>query len=169
MTTFLVDSNSLIEAKDGGFAFDICPGFWNAILRHHQRREIYSIDRIRDELLDGNDILVKWVRRRVPTTFFVDSTDASVANEYGKIIQWVQANYEMQSAVNSFASKADGWLIATAKVGGHTVVTEEVFNPARKNRVPNPNVCRQFGVPFCDTYAMLRTLKVKFGLRNLTS
>jgi Domain of unknown function (DUF4411) len=169
VTKFLIDSNSLIDAKDRGYAFDICPGFWNAILRHHQHGEIFSIERIRDELLDGNDILVKWVKLKVPTTFFLNSRDASVAKVYGQIIQWVQANYQMESAVNSFASKADGWLIASAKVGGYTIVTEEVFNPAKKNRVPNPNVCHQFGIPFCNTFHMLRTLKAKFGLRKLTS
>lgn len=62
MTKFLIDTNSLIDAKDSFYAFDICPGFWNAIARHHASDEVFSIDRIRGELLDGNDSLVRWAK-----------------------------------------------------------------------------------------------------------
>ncbi len=51
MTQFLIDTNSIIEAKDFFYAFDICPGFWNALLRHHQLGEIYSIHLRRREFL----------------------------------------------------------------------------------------------------------------------
>ena len=42
------------------------------------------------------------------------------------------------------------------------VVTHEMFNVDVKKRVPLPNVCNEFGVKYCDTFAMLRDLKVRF-------
>ncbi|MCA9126621.1 MAG: DUF4411 family protein [Planctomycetales bacterium] len=166
MTKFLIDTNSLIDAKDFFYAFDICPGFWNAISRHHTSGEVFSIDHVRYELLDGNDILVRWTRK-LPSSFFIPSNTAETVSKYSEIIQWVQANYSRQDAVSSFAAKADGWLIATASVTDSTLVCEEQFNASQQKRVPNPNVCRQFGVPYCNMFEMLRTLRVKFGLRKL--
>ncbi len=165
MTKYLIDSNSLIEAKDFFYAFDICPGFWRALQRHHDCGEICSIDKVRDELIDGNDRLVRWAKK-MPKSFFLPSNTADIVSQYSQIIQWVQASFTRQDAVSSFAAKADGWLIATAKVEGFTIVCEEQFNPSTQKRVPNPNVCKQFGVPYCNVFDMLRELQVKFGLKQ---
>ena len=165
MTKFLIDTNSIVEAKDFFYAFDICPGFWNALLRHHELGEVYSIDHVKSELTEGNDILVRWAKK-MPKGFFLPTITADVANQYATIIQWVQANYQRQDAVSSFAAKADGWLIAYAKVHGFTIVSEEKLNLDMKKRVANPNVCHQFGVPYCNVFELLRKIKVKFGLRK---
>jgi len=166
VTKYLIDTNSLIDAKDSFYAFDICPGFWNALMRHHASGELFSIDRVRDEIVDGNDRLVSWARK-MPKGFFVGSNTTDIVQRFSEIIQWVQANFQRQSAVSSFAAKADGWLIATAKVEGYTIVCEEQFNPLSQKRVPNPNVCVQFGVPYCNVFELLGKLKVKFGLKKL--
>lgn len=84
-------------------------------------------------------------------------------------MQWVASAYSRQDAVSSFAAKADGWLIATAKVHGYTIVCEEKFNPFKQNRVPNPNVCHHFNVSYCNIFEMLRLLRVKIGLKKLAS
>lgn len=167
MTKYLIDTNSLIDAKDFFYAFDICPGFWTALQRHHASGEIFSIDQVRDELVDGNDRLVRWAKK-MPKSFFLPSNTADTVAQYSQIIQWVQANFKRQDAVSSFAAKADGWLIASAKLGGFTIVCEEQFNPSAQKRVPNPNVCKQFGVQYCNVYEMLRALRVKFGLRKIS-
>jgi len=124
VTKFLIDTNSIVEAKDFFYAFDLCPGFWNSLRRHHESGEVFSIDRVKSELTEGNDILVRWAKM-MPKSFFVPSGTADVATEYATIIQWVQANYQRQEAVSSFAAKADGWLIAYAKVHAFTIVSEE--------------------------------------------
>lgn len=166
MTKFLIDTNSIVEAKDFFYAFDLCLGFWNALLRHHESGEVFSIDHVKSELTDGNDILVRWAKK-MPKSFFLPTGTADVATEYATIIQWVQANFQRQDAVSSFAAKADGWLIAYAKVHGFTIVTEEKLNLDMKKRVANPNVCHKFEVPYCNVFEMLRRTKVKFGLRKL--
>jgi hypothetical protein len=53
--------------------------------------------------------------------------------------------------------------VAYAKVKGCFVVTHETLAPDAKRKVPIPNVCRAFNVPFVDTFEMLRTLGVRFA------
>ena len=165
MTKFLIDTNSIVEAKDFFYAFDLCPGFWDALSRHHELGEVYSIDKVKRELIDGNDILVRWAKA-MPKDFFLPTATADVATQYAAIVQWVQENYNRQDAVSSFAAKADGWLIAYAKVHGFKIVSEEKLNLGMKKRVANPNVCHQFGVPYCNVFEMLRELNVRFGLEK---
>jgi len=77
---------------------------------------------------------------------------------------WVQGRDQFRpEAKAEFARGADGWLIAYAGVHGLAVVTHEEFAPNVRRKVPIPNVCRQFNVPFVDTFSMLRTLEVRFG------
>ena len=52
-TTYLVDSDVLITAKNLYYAFDLCPGFWKSLLHHHRESRVFSVDRVRKELLAG--------------------------------------------------------------------------------------------------------------------
>lgn len=42
-------------------------------------------------------------------------------------------------------------------------MTHEVFDAKVRKRVPLPNFCREFGVPYVNTFDMLRSLEVRFG------
>lgn len=54
-------------------------------------------------------------------------------------------------------------MVAYAKTNpDQIVVTHEEFNADAKKRVPLPNVCKQFGVSYVDTFAMLKELKARF-------
>jgi len=61
---YLVDSDVFITAKNLYYPFDICPGFWKILLHHHRAGRVYSIDRVRGELLAGRrtEGLVRWVK-----------------------------------------------------------------------------------------------------------
>lgn len=69
---YLVDSDVLITAKNRYHAFDICPRVWKSLLDCHQEKRVFSITRVRGELLRGkqDDELVHWVKSKVPTGFF---------------------------------------------------------------------------------------------------
>lgn len=78
---------------------------------------------------------------------------------------WVQRNHQyFDRAKAKFATEADGWLVAYAKVHGVTVVTNEQPRPESRNRVLLPDVCAQFDVPYKDTFLMLRELSLRFDL-----
>jgi len=160
----ILDANIFIEARKRYYAFDICPGYWGALLHHHGSGALCSLDRIRDELTDKNDELSQWANGTAPAAFFHGSQDPAVIAQYGEIMAWVQAQAQfMDAAKADFASGADGWLIAYAAVHGHRVVTEEVLDANIRKKVPIPNVCAAFGVDYGNTWEMLRTHQIQFG------
>jgi len=61
-----------------------------------------------------------------------------------------------------FATGADGWLVAYARVHGVTVVTNEERRPEAKREIKLPDVCAQFGVTYTDTFRMLKDLAIRF-------
>ena len=76
---------------------------------------------------------------------------------------WVQSEPQFfPSAKADFAAKADGWLIANARLNGMVLVTHEVLAPDARKSVPMPNVCAQFGVAYVNTFEMLRDLGTRF-------
>ncbi len=81
---------------------------------------------------------------------------------------WVYRNTQFSlEAKEEFARVADGWVVAYAKAHDAVLVTQEVFDENVKKRVPLPNVCKQFGVPYLGTFEMLRQLGAKFGWQHL--
>ena len=162
---YLVDLDVFITAKNLYYPFDICPGFWKSLLHHHRAGRVYSIDRVRSELLAGRktEDLVQWVRREVPDGFFLPVDTADVADAYTDIMMWVQRHAKyFDHAKAKFATGADGWLVAYARVHGATVVTNEQSAPESKKEVKLPDLCAQFGVQRDNTFAMLRSLNVQF-------
>ena len=161
---FVLDANVFIQAHRFYYAFDICPGYWRALLAHHDGERLCSIDRVRAELLAGGDALADWVAQTTPSAFFAPTGNPEVVAWFGRMMAWVQAQAQFSTAAKAeFAGKADGWLIAYAKAFGYTVVTLEVANPKIQRKVPIPNVCDAFGVGYIATFDMLRALGAQFG------
>lgn len=159
---FLLDANVFIQAHRRYYALDLCPGFWECVVNYCQKTRLLSIDRVRNEIADG-DALSAWVKQ-APDELFASSTQQAVADKFGEMMAWVQANDQFHPAAKAeFARVADGWLAAYAQVHGTVLVTQEVYDPNVRKKVPLPNVCRQFGVPYKDTFSMLRELEVRFG------
>ena len=80
-------------------------------------------------------------------------------------MEWVNGEGFTNEAKTEFAAGADGWLVAYAKTYGRILVTDEKPNPAIKKRIPMPNVCHQFHIPYKNTFSMLRTLEAKFEIQ----
>ncbi len=159
-TKYLLDANVFIEAKKRYYDFDLCPGFWEALDLHCQNGLVCSIDRIKDEIVKGN---VPLATRVTLAGFRLPSNNVSVLEWYGKFQSWVQSEVQYNAGAKAeFARNADAWLIAYAKAEGCVVVTQEVPNPNIKKKVPIPNVCDAFGVPYMNTFDMLRALNTSF-------
>lgn len=159
---YLLDANVFMEAHRRYYALDICPGFWECLAHHCREPRLLSIDRVRDEISDG-DALSSWVKG-APDELFVSTADQPVVDAFAQIMTWVQENPQFRDEAKAeFAAAADGWLVAYARVHNTVLVTHEAYSPDVKKRVLLPNVCRQFGVPYVDTFSMLRTLEVQFG------
>ncbi len=164
---YVLDANVFIQAYRRFYGFDICPGFWTALIRQHKANRVCSIDKIKDELLAGKDDLSQWAKDEAPTTFFKSTSDRKVTNALGEMVKWVQSEDQFsQEAKAEFASAADGWLVAFAKVNHLIVVTHEEYAPDARKKVPMPNVCLEFDIDYCSTFEMLRAIKERFVLKT---
>ena len=151
-----------IEAYRRYYGLDICPGFWDCLLHHCGEHRLLSIDRVHEELKQGGGPLADWADQET-SGLFASSREPLVVAEYGNIMAWVHGSaHFLDQAIADFASGADGWLVAHAKVHGKTLVTQEVYNSSIRKRVPLPNVCSEFGVVVANTFEMLRELDAAF-------
>jgi len=160
---YVLDTNAFIGAHNDYYAPDFCPAFWDCILQYFHAGLLISIDRVFTEIEKPVD-LVQWVQN-APNGFFAFSGDQPVVTVYSAIMNWVQNNSQFKpEAKSKFATVADGWLVAYAQAHNAVVVTHERFSADAKSRVLIPNVCRQFSVPYLNTYEMLRQLGARFIL-----
>jgi hypothetical protein len=161
---YLLDSNIFIQAKNFYYGFDICPGFWDWMDHAVDGCDARSIMTVYDELADGNDELAVWIKPRKDDGRFLDVSDIPTQQAFRSIAAAVQAGAFQEPAKANFLSKADPWLIAKAKVIGATVVTHEKASINPKKRVPIPNICDVFQVPYIDTFTLLRSHTASFQL-----
>lgn len=162
----LLDSNTLIEAKNRYYGMTICPGYWAWILQQHQALEIASIVPVRDELAKGNDDLTQWVKSNAQ--LFEDASDERTQVAFGYIVAKIaeQAPLMKVGALEEFLEGADPWLIAKAMTTGAVVVTHEVYNPDIKRKYTIPNVCSLVGVSYMTTFELLGKLDARFVLHR---
>jgi len=163
---YLLDSNTFIEAKNRYYGFDICPGFWQWMDANSPAGEVKSITMVYEELADGNDELADWIKTRKDDGRFLDISDPLTQEVFSNIAAMVQSGPYKLAGITHFLNKADPWLIAKAKTTGGTVVTDEVSAPDSIRSVKIPDVCVAFGVPYINTFDLLRTETAAFGLMD---
>lgn len=157
---YLLDANAFIQAKNGPYGFDICPGFWVFIDKENAAGRLFSIRPIGDEVGAGNDELAQWAANRKHLFLPLDNAAYEAAKE---VTEHVQSNGYSAAAKADFLKGADPFLIAYAKAHGHTIVSYETLEPGRLNKVKIPNVCKAIGgVPCVRLWDWLRANKAKF-------
>ncbi|MBF0152521.1 MAG: DUF4411 family protein [Magnetococcales bacterium] len=161
---YLLDSNVFIEAKNWYYSFEICPGFWEWLDSVFLKGHVASIIEVYHELIRGQDDLARWVKERKKHDIFLDVADKNTQKAYSEIAIAVQSGIYSDSAKINFFKNADPWLIAKAMSTSATVVTHEVLNLETKRKVPIPNLCKEFGVPYINTFDLLRTHGTPFVL-----
>ena len=160
---YLLDANTLIQAKNQYYGFDICPGYWDWLADAHKRGVIHSVQKVREEISKGKDELSAWVAGSIPPAFFL-SPDTATAKAFGDVSTWVAQQGFDPAVVSHFMSGADYYLVSYAL--GHpglTVVTHEVLSDSKK-RIKIPNVCLGLKIPWENTFSMLAREKARFVL-----
>ena len=166
-SVYLMDANCFITPFSSYYSLEYVPGFWNALIREHQKGNIFTISAIRNEILRREDVLKQWFESDLPKTFICDENEQT-QKIYKSIISWAQ-NHPVFSPVNKrkFADGADGLLVAYAKVHGMVVVTQEKYASGPKvEKIKLPNVCQQFEVPYMNVVEMLQALNVRLILEG---
>ena len=157
--TYLLDANIFIQAKNMHYGFDFCPAFWDWLDESHARGTVFSIDKVRDELIGGADELAVWARERTDA-FFLEP-DAAVIPSLQATSAWATGGGYEPAAVTTFLQGADYYLVAHAHAHGHTVVTHEVVAHSTK-RVKIPNACIAMAVRCMTPFEMLRVERARF-------
>lgn len=161
-TPYVLDANVFIEAYHRYYSFELAPGFWRLLVESHRAGRVRSIDRVQLELAKGKDALAEWARDH--EYIFASTDDDATIAAYSEVMEWVEGQDQFRDAAKaSFASGADGWLIAFARAHGYTVVTHEQESAASRKRVPMPNVCQAVGAAWTDPFAMLRAIGLRLG------
>ncbi len=164
---YLLDSNTLIEAKNRYYGMTICPGYWSWLLRRHSQGVVASIETVGDELKRGNDELAQWAKRN--KALFLPVSDAATQTAFATVAAHVasQAAQMKAGALEEFLGGADPWLIAKAMtVSDSVVVTHEQFNLQMRRKFSIPNVCQHFGLQWMDTFAVLGDTRACFVLSD---
>jgi len=165
---YWLDSDVLIQAKDGLYSFDIAAEFWIFLEEQASIQTLCSSIQVYGEIMrfEGKeDPLAKWAMlRRASGLFCIPDKDVQVA--CGQVGDYVVGTYTRRpSAVAQFLSGADPWIIAHAMCDGGTVVSHESRLDQSALRPKIPNVCRAFGIGCVGLPAMLKALHFRFGGR----
>jgi hypothetical protein len=154
MARFCFDSNVLIEAKNGPYAFDITPGFWSWLDSLIARGDLYCPTFVYEELVDREDDLSYWVKERKDTGMVMEAGE-SVQLAFKHVAAFVSERYS-QAHAQAFLAAADPWVIAHGIADSSVIVTQEQLVDRSSRKVKIPNVCRRFEVEYTNTFAMLR-------------
>jgi len=158
---YLLDANVFIQAKRLHYGMDFCPAFWDWLIAKNVANEVFSIERVGDELLAGGDELADWADGR-GAGFFV-KPDPKLLTALGKVSAWASGQSYEPAAVNTFLLVADYYLVAHALAHGHIVVTHEIASTSTK-KIKIPDACIGLGIKCVTPYEMLRTERARFTL-----
>lgn len=159
--SYILDSDVFMKAKNLHYGLDFCPAFWEWLIHNGNTGEVFSIDKVADEIAAGADELTTWASHRGLGLF--RRTPGSLAPEFAQVSNWVTSQTYTPAAINTFLQAADYYLVAHALAGGHTIVTHEVLSPSI-HKVKIPNACIGLGVQFMTPFQMLRIEQVHFVL-----
>ena len=90
--TFLIDANALITPYRLYYAFDIAPSFWEKLANEFNNRRIVLLDKVRDELLKGEDDLTNWIKKNEEIISVCDYKTESVIANYQSVLQYIQTS-----------------------------------------------------------------------------
>jgi hypothetical protein len=159
---YLLDTDVLVASKRMHYHPDFCQLFWDWIDAGHSLGVFFSLDKVKDELMSGNedDLLRQWCKRPGLSDFFLPSKVAVA--EYAVLANWVakrQPAY-LPAALSKFlaAKGADAWLVAAAANKGLAwkVVTNEVSAPESKKDVKLPDAAASLNIETISLSQLLR-------------
>ena len=111
---YLLDANVFIQAKRLHYGMDFCPAFWDRLITRNAANDVFSIERVGDELLAGGDELSDWATDR-GADFFL-KPDNRLLPALSAVSAWAAGQTYEPAAVNTFLQVADYYLVARYKV-----------------------------------------------------
>lgn len=158
---YLLDADVFIRAKNLHYGFDFCPAFREWLIAQNDLDNVFSIEKVGDEVQAVADELSEWARARGDGFFL--RPDASVFPALAGVSAWANGMSYEAAAVSTFLQVADYYLVAQAKAGEHTVVTHEVPS-ASTRKIKIPDACIGLDIKCMTPYEMLRRERARFIL-----
>jgi hypothetical protein len=166
MTIYVLDTNFFIQAHRVSYPLDVAYSFWSKVKQLAEERKIISIDKVKNEIYKNEDDLKLWCEDNLPNDFFKNT--AQVFEQYRQIVNWATSknNHYLPNALAEFlnADEADAFLVsyALADKRNRIIVTYEISEPNKKNKIKIPDVCLANDIKFTSTIDMFRKLKEQF-------
>jgi len=158
---YLLDANVFIQAKNLHYGLDFCPAFWDWLIQSNAAKEVFSIEKVGDEIQAVADELAVWATQRGDDFFL--KPDAQLLPALSTVSTWAASQSYEPAAVNTFLLIADYYLVAHALAHGHTVVTHEIVSTSIK-KIKIPDACIGLGIKCVTPYEMLRIERARFIL-----
>ncbi len=114
--SYLLDTNVFIQAKNLHYGLDFCPAFWDWIDEAHDKGDVFSIEKVSDELAAGGDDLAAWAQEHTDSFFL--KPDAAVVPSFQVTSTWASGAGYDPAAVSTFLQVADYYLVAHAHAHG---------------------------------------------------
>jgi hypothetical protein len=158
---YLLDANVFIQAKNLHYGLDFCPAFWDWLIANNAAGQVFSIEKVGDEILAGGDQLADWASARGPGFFL--TPDAHLLSALRLVSAWATGQSYEPAAVSTFLQVADYYLVGHALAHGYIVVTHEIASVSTK-KIKIPDACIGLGIKCVTPYEMLRTERARFIL-----
>ncbi|MBI5480256.1 MAG: DUF4411 family protein [Deltaproteobacteria bacterium] len=158
---YLLDANVFIAAKNLHYGFDFCPALWEWLIAENHAGNVFSVEKVGDELQAVEDELSVWADARGPAFFL--PPDNAVLEALRVVSAWATSGHYQPSASSTFLQVADYYLVAHAYAGQHTVVTYEQPSPSTR-RIRIPDACIGLKVKCMTPFAMLKKERARFVL-----
>lgn len=148
VSTYCVDTSCLIAAWDERYPPENFPKFWDYLDKLISDGRVRAPEAVLDETGKRSKELHSWLKERPD---LIVGYEIEIQQE----VKTILAKYPRLVAIKKTAFAADSFIIATAKVKGLAVVTEE--GPTGKLQRPNiPDVCRDHGVECINLIQLIR-------------
>ncbi|MET0119257.1 MAG: DUF4411 family protein [Sedimenticola sp.] len=144
---YVIDTCSLVAMTEI-YPHDVFPGVWEKVDELIDDGKIISVDDVYEELSSKDDDIYKWAGIR--NHIFKELDDAIQESA----IEILSTHSNLIDLKNK-KSSADPFLIATARIHGGIVVTEEDFSGGHHSS-KIPDVCRDYKMGCINLLDMLR-------------
>ena len=128
---YLFDANVLIQSQNTFYSKDICPGFWDWLIREDLKGNLKSIREVHAEFTPDNPDLQAWLGKN-ESLFIFQSSESKLNQAYKKLAKWVNERNCCDSAKSKFLDKTDYHLVAHGMAENLPIITFEKPEPNSK-------------------------------------
>jgi len=153
---YCLDTSAFIDAWERYYPLDVFPIVWDEMDRLMSEGVIVSPEEVYHEIKKKSDGVIEWAQKYkglfIPLTAGIQKHLRKIMSDFAEGFVDPKRN----------RSGADPVVVAVALAHGYTVVTGE--RPGRKKGDTKiPDVCKHYGIRWCNIMVMFRELKMVFG------